>query len=324
MQNTPYKVGTKIIDTIDMSREEKLGPKTGNRIVTARLYYPAVVKNENRVELPKKAVGEMYAEAEMISSEKFPLIVYNHGYGSYVEANNSLCCQLAAQGFFVASVGHAYEAKELTLANGTHILLDKSIKKLQIQPRFLGMLAALRMQSKKGSAEELYAGFYEFQKKYCGFMQERLVEWAYDVQAVVELLKREYAAGIDFKPGIGLTGHSFGGNLAYYMCMNFEEYVCGANMDGGIFGSYDGMRMKRPFLQICNPGNVPVVSKVLLDTDAPVEYEVFEGAKHLGFTDMAYYTKSKLMMGTIPFGEMNSRLTELHVRFFNHYLKNRE
>jgi len=262
----------------------------------------------------------MYADAKMLP-DKFPLIVYNHGYGSYVEANNNLCCHLAAQGFFVAAVGHAYEAEKLVLSDGTQIPADKSIRKKMIQPYFKGMLASLKLQGKKGNPKELYEEFDAFQNKYFVFLQGRLAEWASDVQTMVNCLKREYAEYIDFTPGIGLTGHSFGGNLAYYMCMNFDEYVCGANMDGGIFGDYEGMRMKRPFLQICNPGNVSVVSKVLLDTDAPVEYEVMEGVTHLGFTDMAYYRKSKAVMGKMPFEERNRRVLELHLNFFMKYLK---
>ena len=319
-QEINYKVGTTVIDTIDEKRQEVLGPATGNRVVMARLYYPAIVKEEQQVVIPKKTVGEMYADAQPVQT-KFPLIIYNHGYGSYVEANNNLCCQLAARGYVVAAVGHAYEAEKLTLSDGTEILLDKSIRKKQIQPQIKGSLAAICMQTKKGSPEELYAGFDAFQKKYCRFLNERLPEWAKDVQCIVELLKLNYADYIDFTLGIGMTGHSFGGNLAYYMCMNFEEYVCGVNMDGGIFGHYAGMRMKRPFLQICNPGNEAVVSKALLDTDAPVEYEVFHGAKHLGFTDMAYYVKSKTLMGRVPYKEMNQRLFRLHLDFFEKYLK---
>ena len=319
IQEKQYKVGTIVLETVDSERKEVLGPATGNRVITARLYYPANVKNEKQVVIPKKTVGEMYADAEPVQ-EKFPLIVYNHGYGSYVEANNKLCCQLAAQGYVVAAVGHAYEAEKLILSDGTEILADKSIRKKQIQPQIKGSLAAIWMQGRKGSPEELYAGFDAFQRKYCKFLNERLPEWAKDVQCIVELLKQNYRNYIDFTKGIGMTGHSFGGNLAYYMCMNYEEYVCGANMDGGIFGHYEGMRMKRPFLQICNPGNEAVVSKVLLDTDAPVEYEVFHGAKHLGFIDMAYYRKSKVLMGTIPYAVMNKRLTELHLNFFDKYL----
>ena len=320
MMKNQYKVGTKVIDTIDVGRKEVLGATAGDRVVVARLYYPAVVKNEEKVVIKNKTVGEMYENADPIQ-EKFPLIIYNHGYGSYVEANNNLCCQLAERGYFVVSVGHAYEASKLTLSNGTEILLDKSIRKKQIQPFFKGTVASLQMKKNKGTPEKLYEKFDAFQKTYCKFLNERLPEWAKDVQCMVKNLKKNYADYIDFSLGIGMTGHSFGGNLSYYMCMHFEEYVCGVNIDGGIFGNYEGMRMKRPFLQICNPGNQSVVSRALFDTDAPVEYEVFHGVGHLGFTDMAYYSKSKFMMGNMPYEKMNNRLFNLHINFFEKYLK---
>ena len=35
--------------------------------------------------------------------------------------------------------------------------------------------------------------------------------------------------------GIGLTGHSFGGAIAYYLCTNDPKYACGINIDGGLF-----------------------------------------------------------------------------------------
>ena len=43
-----YKVGTIVIETTEEERKELLGPATGNRVVTARLYYPATVKNEKQ------------------------------------------------------------------------------------------------------------------------------------------------------------------------------------------------------------------------------------------------------------------------------------
>ena len=49
---TTYQVGTTRFDVTDETRQEKLGPKTGNRKVTVRLYYPAIVKDEEKVEIP--------------------------------------------------------------------------------------------------------------------------------------------------------------------------------------------------------------------------------------------------------------------------------
>ena len=91
--------------------------KTGNRVVAARLYYSAKDDNELPVNV-KNAAGEMYQNPEFMNNGKHSLIVYNHGYGSYMEANNKLCCELAANGYIVVSVGHAYEASSLLLEDG--------------------------------------------------------------------------------------------------------------------------------------------------------------------------------------------------------------
>lgn len=313
-------VGTCIITAIDKTRDEKLGSKSGKRVVSARLYYPAEYDGEPQVVL-KNAAGEMYQSPKVLDNGRYPLIIYNHGYGSYMEANNKLCCELVENGYFVASVGHAFESSPLELSDGSKIELDPSIRKRQINPQISGTVAALKMKRVKGNSEKLYESFYLFQKKYCMFLNERLREWSDDVRCIVDILKKDYSHYIDFEKGIGLTGHSFGGNLSYYMCMNYKEYVCGVNIDGAIFGEYSGQTMKRPFLQICNRGNVAVVSKALLNTDAPVEYEIFDGITHLGFTDMKFFHKSKLLMGKMSSEEMIKKLINLHLKFFDKYLR---
>ncbi len=319
MEEKKTVAGTCLITTVDEKRQEMLGKTGGNRVISARLYYPAIYAGEPGVTI-RNAAGEMY-QSPTIYKGKYPLIIYNHGYGSYMEANNKLCCVLAQNGYFVASVGHAYESDPFELEDGSVIELDQSIKKRQISPAVRGTIAALRMKKVKGTPKEMYESFYAFQKRYCLFLNERLKEWADDIRCVESILRRDYASAIDFTRGIGITGHSFGGNLAYYMCMNYPEYVCGVNIDGAIFGEYSGQRMQRAFLQICNRGNVSVVSKALLDTDAPVEYEVFDGTTHMGFTDLAFFCKSGWMMGKTDAEIMSHKLLDLHLGFFEKYMQ---
>ena len=314
MPDKKVVVGTSILSAIDEKRKEKLGKTGGNRFVSARLYYPAIYNGEPQEKI-KNAMGEMYQNPK-IKSGRYPLIIYNHGYGSFPEANNRLCCELVKNGYFVASVGHAYESASLVLADGSRIELDQSIKKRQISPRFQGTIAALKMKKVRGSAEEMYEAFHSFQSRYCMFLNNRLSEWAMDVLCIEKILKRDYSDYIDFDKGIGATGHSFGGNVAYYMCMNYEQFVCGINMDGAIFGEYGGQRMKKAFMQICQPTNATVVSKALLDTDAPVDNEVLEDTTHMGFTDLSFFHKSKWMMGRMDAKERSDKLIKLHLQFF--------
>lgn len=320
-QTGTYHVGTRLLSITDHSRKEQLGPATGNRKISVRIYYPANPSSNPPVNLGKKVGGVMYDNATPIHDQSFPLIVYSHGYGAFMESNNLLCCELASHGYFVAAIGHTYEASEVSFEDGTKIKSDKTIKRKMIQPKYKGYKAAMQLKKMDATPNLAYPKLLDFQETYCTFMVNRLSEWAKDAITVVEFLKASYADSIDFSVGIGATGHSFGGNLAYYLCQFYDEFRCGINIDGSIFGRYKKMRMKSPFFQICSKVTLPMVSKVFLDTDAPVYLAVFDKMQHIGYTDMKFYFKPKFMLGTMPAKDMSDALLKCHRDFFNHYLK---
>ncbi|MBR6536532.1 MAG: hypothetical protein IKT67_04970 [Lachnospiraceae bacterium] len=340
-----YAVGTERFTVTDDSREEVLGPKCGPRRLEVRLFYPVskeetegkarMEMSEERVRVLQKAcmVKEMpeglvrpecYVEVPQAEG-KFPLVIYNHGYGSgCVEGNTLLCCEMASNGYVVASIGHAYEASICEFEDGTVALYDKEIK---IQSggmkSFFAQMKLVRMDAEQS---EVYAYFDELQKKYMGFMLGRLPEWGKDSLCVIEKLKTSYGDRIDFSKGIGATGHSFGGAVAYWLCQYSEEVTCGANIDGGVFGDYMGMVMKKPFLQIGCKMNRNFELKPLLNTEAPVRFETFEGMTHGGFTDMKFMydpdsAKAKMVVGKMDGCEMHRRMADLHLVFFGEYLQ---
>ncbi len=340
-----YAVGTERFTVTDDSREEVLGPKCGPRRLEVRLYYPVDKEatagkermrlSEARVQAMKKACMVKEIPEELVCPEcfvevpqaegKFPLVLYSHGYGSGItEGNGLLCCELASNGYIVASIGHAYEAAICEFDDGTVALYDKEIK---IQTggikSFFAQMKLVRMDAEPS---EVYACFDELQRKYMGFMLGRLPEWGKDSLCVIETLKKTYGHRIDFSKGIGATGHSFGGAVAYWLCQHSEEITCGANIDGGVFGDYTGMVMTKPFLQIGCKMNRNFELKPLMDTVAPVRFETFEGMAHGGFTDLKFMyepdsSKARMMVGRMDGCEMHRRLADLHLEFFGEYLK---
>lgn len=148
---------------------------------------------------------------------------------------------------------------------------------------------------------------------------ERVPEWGKDTMCVVHALKERYEKWIDFSKGIGATGHSLGGATAYYLCQHEEEIACGINIDGGVFGDYGGMVMTKPFLQICCAENYNVETRSLFGTDAPVECEIFEDMKHIGFTDAKFFVPMKALVGKMDANEMYERLAGC--QFLEKYLK---
>lgn len=340
-----YAVGTECFTVVDDTRTEVLGLGEGPRKIAVRVYYPTDKSNVNGLEKadifterklqelqkafhfkqmgPELAKADYYEGVAHVEGVKFPLVIYNHGHGAYVEANTFLCCELASNGYVVASVGHAYEAVVNEYEDGSYDLFDKNVTKL-MYGNFLHYLQTIGAMKKvlkaKGSSEELFKRFDAFQKKYSRYAIDRIPVWAQDTMCVVNELKTRYAQWIDFSKGVGATGHSIGGATAYYLCHHEEEISCGVNIDGSLFGDYEGMMMKKPFLQICCKENYSTMTRPLFGTEAPVQCEVFENMKHVGFTDAKFFIPLKMVVGKMDANEMYDRLSKLHLDFFGKYL----
>ena len=92
------------------------------------------------------------------------------------------------------------------------------------EPLFKVVKGLNRVKKLKGTPEEKAAAIDEWQKRCCSFTNERVGEWEKDVAAAVRYAKDHFADFIDFSCGIGATGHSMGGAVAYALCQDDPEY----------------------------------------------------------------------------------------------------
>ena len=228
MPTGEYAVGT-FTHTIFTDREEALAPGT-KRNIPVRVYYPVLnesvegmdkaryMSREMAQSLKKimhapinidkaEAEGDNFSEccenAPRIEGAKFPLITFNHGFGSYREANSFLCLELVSHGYVVISVGHPYDAALCEFDDGTKIPLYKEAMKRQYEPMLPGMFAVLKLTKTKGTDRELAEKLDVLQNKYCRFIQSRIEEWIKDTMNAVDYAKEELTDMIDFSKGIG-------------------------------------------------------------------------------------------------------------------------
>ena len=341
-----YAVGTETF-TVYTDREELRAPGTQRR-VPVRVYYPASKESvagmskarymsRNVAEGLKKAlhapirydkreaagdnVSECYPNAPKIEGSRFPLIVFNHGLSSYRESNSFLCLELASQGYAVLAVGHPYDACCAESDDGTCIFFDAELSKKQYDPFWSGMMKALRLTHSKGTHRELAQQFDELQHHYCKLIISRVREWEKDTLDAVGYARQAYGDLIDFESGIAATGHSLGGAVAYALCLDFPEFVCGANLDGALFGDTAGKVLTRPFLQISCKGNVKAETRAFVDHTKPVYGAVFEGMQHLGFTDMKHMMGMSLLTGKLDADIMHENVCRLHLELFDTFVK---
>ena len=342
----PYAVGTATY-TVYTDREELRAPGT-KRSVPVRIYYPAskasVVglnkaryMSKNVAEGLKKAihapirydqreaagdnVSECYVNAPRIEGRRFPVVVYNHGLSSYRESNSFLCLELASQGYAVLAVGHPYDACCAELDDGACVFFDGELSRKQYDPLWGGMLKAFRLTRSQGTHRELAQRFDELQRQYCKLILSRVAEWEQDTLDAVEYAKQAFGDLMDFESGVAVTGHSLGGAVAYMLCLDHPEFVCGVNMDGALFGDTAGKVLTRPFLQISCQGNVKAETRAFVDHTRPVYGAVFKNMQHLGFTDMKHMMNLKLLTGKLDADVMHETLCRLHLELFDTYVK---
>ncbi len=351
MSNKPvptgeYAVGT-FTHTIYTDREELLVPGT-KRNIPVRVYYPVLKEsveglckarymsrelalslkkvmhapiNIDKAEAQGDNYSECYENASRIEGMKFPLITFSHGSGSYREANSFLCLELVSHGYVVISVGHPHDAALCEFDDGTNIPLYKDTMKRMYEPMLPGMCAILKMTKSKGTDRELADKLDVVQNKYCKFIQSRIEEWKIDTVNAVDYAKEELSDMIDFSKGIGATGHSLGGITSYLLCLDNEEFVCGANLDGASFGNHKGKILRKPFAQLSCKANLSVETRVYLDHTEPVFQAVFDKMQHIAFSDMKHLIPAKLIVGSLDPDLLHEYVCRIHLELFDSYLK---
>ena len=353
MNNKPmptgkYAVGTKTF-TIYNTRKEALDTKGDSmRHIPARIYYPTsknttegltkakslsrseamgikkifmIPLNYDKMEAAGENDSECYVDAPFIEDKKFPLIVFNHGYFSYIEGNSFLLIELASRGYVVLTVGHPYEGTGTDYDDGTYTIADKSLANKMYHPYWRGILAAYKLTKYKGTLQEQAEFFEEFQNKYCKFIGSRVDEWITDTNFAVEHAKKEFAQILDLTNGIGIAGHSQGGAVAYKVCLADPEYTCGINIDGGLFGDTQGLTMNKPFMQLSCEDNENVVTKGYINHTKPAYKVLFRDMKHMGFADIKYALKPGMTAGKLDADLAHKYTCRSFLEFFDCYLR---
>ena len=338
-----YGVGTTCFSLVDPGRKEVLGRADGDRKIAVRMYYPieksaaagkerAVIFSDAKKAAIMKAYhiknvsdednrADYYEDVPIAQGERFPLIMFSMGYNSYVESNTYLLCALVSHGYIVASVGHAFEAVENDYEDGSTDLYDKHINKIMYTSMIGTLFSQSKLLRKKLSFAEALEQFEAFQNKYTPYIKDRVPEWERDILKALEAVKERYSEHIDLSRGIGASGHSLGGCLAYYLCRYHDEFSCGINIDGGLFGEYPPQMMKKPFCQISCTENINVETRPFVNTDADTYQVVFGDMKHMGFTDAKFYIPIRMLSGKLDPQEMFRHLVYCHLTFFDRYLK---
>jgi predicted dienelactone hydrolase len=132
----PYAVGTRTLELIDTSRTDPYAPDANQpRRLLVQLWYPAEQASGGRpapwmeaaeivapavaawINLPSFFLDHLalsrspaFQDVEVAPGERFPLVLFSHGYGGFRAQNTNQAINLASHGYIVAAVEHTYGA----------------------------------------------------------------------------------------------------------------------------------------------------------------------------------------------------------------------
>ena len=267
--------------------------------------------------------------------EKYPVLIYNHGYRSYEMSNSILCGELASRGFIVVGIGHTREATAVKLLDGTVISLDRELDADTERAEQDGGLQRIIKELSEVDLivenDELFIKsgelFNELHNK-----QERMEVWKDRIIKTADYLnilnnENEILKGkFDLDIGLGITGHSFGGASGILACREDERFVCGINMDGANLEYNYGANINKPFMTIGAVITSKLLRGIYLNNECDSYQLILKNTDHMSFSDLNFFPLIskiiKIPLGTMDKNFLNNTVVKYHTDFFNKYLLN--
>ncbi|MEM8718566.1 MAG: hypothetical protein AAGE84_04560 [Cyanobacteria bacterium P01_G01_bin.39] len=351
-----YIVGITQLDFTDKSRKKVFSFEKDDafRKIPVTIFYPAE-SNQNKDSAPYSAPESLEALSKMTfglisknvakvktncyknvpiasSKDKYPVIIFNHGYGGYTMQSTILCSDLASSGYIVASIGHPYEASGVKYLDGKVIKMDKAIQKN------LKSITSLKYLQKifAASTKEYYSDSKametaEYILRNNDDLTNNVKIWVDDSIFVADQLETLNEGQIEsifnnklkLNLCIGITGHSYGGTTAAQTCLNDRRFVSGINIDGATCGDFLYQDINTPFM-LLGTHLIKNISRTTYIYNKKDTYIVtLDDTQHIGYSDALFIARQANILNQIGKREkyeFREIITNYHLTFFEKYL----
>ncbi len=285
-----------------------------------------------------------------------PVVIYSHGYTSFIGQNTALMEHLASHGYVVYSIGHTYDSAPVVFPNGDVLDSDpklaEEMKALSVPSdatlrSFVGETFADRHAGKREAYHEAMATNHRIAARSARIWTDDRIFVHDQLQAgTVPDSVREIVAASDFSH-TGQIGMSFGGSTTGEVCFVDSRCAAGVNLDGSDFhSSAFEHNSPVPFLMFYSDFNI-IAAMVTGDPDArgfgfnDFSYERPETAglrpdvvrlkvnsvSHLGVSDFTWFVRSPLrdpVFGSVDSEDMIQIQNDFVLGFFDTYVRHQE
>ena len=314
-----YQVNEVSAILVDESRVDPFENDGSYREVPAHFYYP-----EN-------------------ADSEYPLIIFSHGAFGYYQSNFSTYAELASNGYIVAALDHPHHSFFTADTNGKTVTVDTDF------------IEDVMRINENTSDEEVYTlsqSWLQLRTDDENFVLDT-IKSAKSNKSLDESWHTEDQTGIisvlehTDTEKIGLMGHSLGGATAVSLGRERSDIDAVIDLDGTMLGEIKGVENGKnvyysepypvPVLdftketdyndreQYKSEKGYPYVNEYVTDNAKVSKTVVFNGVKHMDFTDLPLispFLASMLGSGDADHEETLTTVNGIVLNWFDYYLKN--
>jgi len=333
-----YPVGTTILYLKDASRVEDAAPVPGQpRELMVQIWYPAAPSSNRWAKYREPRETNLLSSYQTViatdsrlnapvadAGTPFPVILFNHGWGSRRTNDTFLTEELASHGYVVASIDHTYNASLVAFPDGRQVRSNAS-----------GLIG----DAEDGTPAEVRAVW-----------NKELAKQASDERFVLDSLAAMSQETGSMWHGrlntnlAGAIGHSFGGAASTEVCALDRRVRGSVNMDGWFFGAIQARGPNQPLMYLNTsgdalgkPSNPAAKVSAALNTQDGIDLQnslrrfggyvlTLRGAEHVDFTDQGLVSplRSVSHAGTISAAEAEAIVRAYVVAFFDKTLRGQD
>ncbi len=319
----PHAVGFRSTTLLDPARTMAVHGQTRPRVITLDTWYPAtntagliaepyqdkllaqlLAQHQGIPDMGASGPSYAFVDASALPG-KHPVVIFNHGYGSFTKQNFSNMQELASHGYLVISIGHPAESLVAKDADGGVIEFDPNTpqyveysrvqKDTKAYAETLSAILARQRAAGDAAAHQRASQELASVQPFVG-LQPMVDAWARDTRHVIDALSSMPEAD---SARVTLMGHSLGGVVSLDIAKNPPPGVIGViNLDGPwVRYGQDTRPLRVPLLALLSTDNVlegqdigmhGTFDGALKAGEKPAHVIEIAGAAHNNFTDLTY------------------------------------
>lgn len=270
--------------------------------------------------------------------QRFPVIIFNHGHGSFAKQNQLNLIELASHGYIALAISHpqfsllVQSSDRGDFYNNSPLLDMKKERLIEIATGYQKGFNDLRVTE---NLEQWQTQMQFMEQQFFSEIFQEFDQWIVNNELLIGKLESINNNHPILKQRLNLDqlavlGHSFGGSVSTYLATHHDNISAAVNLDGPVFSKTLNGQFKTPIcFAYANQNTLAGINYDFswVNRELAKQYNgceaLFKGAAHMNFSDLNQlpFLKYAGLLGPIDTNTMSQSLNRFLVSYFDRQFK---